>query len=113
MCILNILQTAVYVRPTCHSIIIPGISVGEIFQFPIRRCARIMIEMCINWASLVHTNGIRHIKLMNWRKVEADLFAQEMVKIQQEIDQLPRFKNWPMDYGASNPSAYKHKNYFD
>lgn len=109
MATLNTLQASIYVKPTCHSICLPGISIGEIFQFPIRRCARIMIEMCINWSTLVHTNGIRHIKLMNWRAAEADMFAQEMEAVQKDLDKLPRFLKLTTDYGATNMSAYQRK----
>lgn len=115
MATLNALQASIYVKPTCHSICIPAISIGDLFNFPVRRCAKIMLEMCIAWSTLVHTNGIRHIKLMNWRSVECDIFANEMEKLQEDLDNLPRFNDSglfpkiPLDYGASNASAYKKK----
>ena len=81
MSIMNALQAAIYVKPTCQSIAIPGMSLGEQMQFPVKRSARLMLEMCINWATLVNTNGIRHIKLMNMKAEEHEACASEMDNI--------------------------------
>ena len=73
-CVFNVLQAAIFVKPVVNTITIPGISIGDYFNFPPRRCARIMIEACVNWSTLVQTNAIRRIKLMNLKPEDHDAF---------------------------------------
>ena len=87
---INALQASIFVKPVCNTIAFEAIGVEE-FCIPPYRAAHFMLEEAINWSTLVHTNGIRHIRLIVEHK-HLKMFKNEMARVQAELDEFPRYK---------------------